>query len=281
MLMATNMYLSRAMREALRLGCCILLVCGVDGQKATPPPGKVINQADQGAVAGAIEKVKSGNFVGADVDMIRRGGAVEAIPVLEQQFKRVQHVLKKVTIARVLVRLGDKDETYWNFLVKQATPALTSDAPDFVSYDVEGKSTSGPSPAFIAWTKTHNIAPNGPDSSAAEDSVYVSPAKVLALGLTGDPRAIPLLRLALSSPNHMIEIAAAKGLAELQDKESIPSIIDACRRSPAEPASLIAQSLVYFDDPDAQNTVDKYVSKDTAKLLREAKIRGQRTPFTF
>jgi len=110
--------------------------------------------------------------------------------------------------------------------------------------------------------------------------MYMFPAWVLALGLTGDSRAIPLLQQALSSPNHMIQIAGAKGLAELQDN-SIPLIIDACRRSPAEAASLIAQSLVYFDGADAQNAVDKYVSKGTAKVLREAKARGQRTPFTY
>jgi hypothetical protein len=62
--------------------------------------------------------VKSGNFVGADVDTIGRGGAVEAVPILKEQFMRSQDPLVKATIARVLVKLGDKDDTYWNFLVK-------------------------------------------------------------------------------------------------------------------------------------------------------------------
>jgi hypothetical protein len=79
----------------------------------------------------------------------------------------------------------------------------------------------------------------------------------------------------------MIENAAAQGLAELQDKDSVPLIIEACKRAPAEAASVIAGSLVYFDDPDAQSAVDAYVSKDLAKLLREAKAQGKKTPSSY
>jgi hypothetical protein len=36
----------------------------------------------------------------------------------------------------------------------------------------------------------------------------------------------------------------------------------------------MAESLVYFDDPDAQNAVDFYLSKEVAKELRETRAKG-------
>jgi len=266
----------------LQVVCIVLTGTGFGQTAQTQPKAPTrLFEADKAHVDAAIAKVKSGNFVGTDVEMIGRGGAVEAIPLLKKQFVQVQDPLDKAKIAQVLVKLGDKDDTYWDLLVKLATPALESDAPDFMDYDAQGKSAPGPSPAFIAWAKAHNVPPNGPDGNAAENSVYIFPGEVGLLGLTGDPRAIPLLRQGLKSSNHMIEISGAEGLAELQDTESIPLIIEACKRAPAEPAGVIAESLVYFDDPDAQNAVDKYVPKDRAKMLREAKAQGKKTPFTY
>jgi hypothetical protein len=52
--------------------------------------------------------------------------------------------LLKAMIAAAIVRLGDKDDTYWDFLVKLAAPALESDAPEFMSYDSQGKAVSAP-----------------------------------------------------------------------------------------------------------------------------------------
>jgi hypothetical protein len=67
------------------------------------------------------------------------------------------------------------------------------------------------------------------------------------LALTGDPRAIPVLRRGLLSPNYQIEIIAALGLADFVDKGSIPLIIiEACSKAPAEAAAAIAEALVYF-----------------------------------
>ena len=276
-----KIYSSGAAREILLLVCCALLAGSALGQTVQVQPGKRLYEADEANVADAIAKVKSGDFAGVHVDLIGRAGAVEAIPILKEQFVRVHDPLDKAKIAQVLIKLGDKDDTYWDFLVKLATPALESDAPDFMNFDSQGKSSAGPSPAFIAWAKAHNVPANGPNGNAAEDSVYIFPGKVGLLGLTADPRAIPLLRQALSSPNHMIEIAAASGLAEMQDKDSIPLIIEACKRAPAEAGGVIAESLVYFDDAEAQGAVDTYIPKDTAKIIREARAQGKKTPFSY
>jgi hypothetical protein len=250
---------------------CPLLTCAAYGQAKQSQPEKLAYGADMANVPDAIAKVKSGDFAGINVDLLAKARAVEAIPALEEQFGRVQDPILKAKIAGGLVRLGDKDDTYWDFLVKLVTPAVDSDAPDFMTVDAQGKFSPEPSPQFVAWAKAHNLSPD----SAAADSLYVLPGRVMLLGATGDPRAIPLLRQALSSPNHMIEIAAAKGLAELQDKESIALIIEACKRAPAEAASAMAQSLAYFDNPEAQSVVDHYVPTDVAKALRDARAQGK------
>jgi len=41
---------------------------------------------------------------------------------------------------------------------------------------------------------------------------------------------------------------------------------------------MIATAPVYFDDSDAQNAVDKFVPKETARILREKRAQGK-TPF--
>jgi hypothetical protein len=251
------------------------LLAGVAyGQVQQTQPGKQVYGPDKTRVPEALAKVKSGAFSGVDVDLLARAGAVEAIPDLEKQFLRTQDPLDKAKIAQGLVKLGDKDDTYWNYLVQLATPAVDSDAPDFMGIDAQGKSVPGPSPGFIAWAKSHSLDPN----AAGEDSLYILPGKVGLLGLTGDRRAIPLLRQALLSPNHLIEIAAADGLAEIQDKDSIQLIIAACQTAPAEAATAMARSLVYFDDAEAQSAVDTYLPKDYAKALREARAEGRKTP---
>jgi len=246
---------------------CVLSSCTAYGQTA---------QSQANKIADDIEKVRQGKFALLTVEEIAKAGAVQAIPILEEQFLRSEDITTKAKISSALVRLGDKDETYWNYLVEQATFAVESDAPD-PTYDAQGKDTQGKlSPEIVAWAKAHNVSAD----SAAEDALFVLPGKVLLLGEVGDPRGIPLLQRALQSPNYMIEVAAATGLAQVQDKNSIPLIIEACWRAPADAATAIAGSLVFFDDPQAQSAVDTYMPKEFAKASREARAQGKK-PFGY
>jgi hypothetical protein len=65
------------------------------------------------------------------------------------------------------------------------------------------------------------------------------------------------------------------GIAETQDVISIPTVISRCKDAPAEAAGSIAESLVYFNDPRAQDAVDTFVPKEHAKALREARKMGR------
>jgi hypothetical protein len=233
----------------------------------------VQNQPDR--IAEAISQVKSGTFSGYAVEQIAEAHTVQAIPVLEEQFKVSHDAGSKGKIAAALVRLGDNDETYWNYVLEQATEAVNSDVPLPTTYDSQGKLVRGQMSAeFTAWAKAHNVSPE----SAAQTSLFTLPGKIITLAETGDPRGIPLLRQALKSPNYLIATMAAKGLAMIQDKASIPLIIEACRRARPDEAVAIADSLIYFDDPEAQSAADLYLPKDYAKAMREARANGM-TPF--
>lgn len=160
--------------------------------------------------------------------------------------------------------------------MKFAAPALESEAPDFMNYDSQGKALPGPSPQFVACADAHNL----PHSGLLEESVYMLPERIVYLGCSRDPRAIPLLRRALSSPNHMIQIMAALGLAEIGDPDSIPLMIDACKKAPADAAAVLAQSLVYFNDNSAQSAADQFIPADLARIYRDAKAHGKPKPFS-
>ena len=102
-------------------------------------------------------------------------------------------------------------------------------------------------------------------------------AKCCYWDLTEDPREIPLMRRALQSHNFMIVIMAAKSLAQIQDKDSIPLIIEVCRKEQKGLDAAVAEaSLIFFDDPRAQSAVDTYMSKERAKIWRDARAQGMK-----
>jgi HEAT repeat protein len=256
-------------RKFYLLILCALLSAGVYGQQTQSDANKPEAAPDKAAVSDAIARVKSGDFAPVHVETIAAAGAVEAIPILKEQFARSHDWLIKMKLASALVRLGgDQDDIYWEFLAKQATIAVESDAPDFMNTDPQAKTSAGPSPEFTAWANAHKLDAQ----EAGRNAMY----RIMLLSLTRDRRAIPLLRQGLLSPSHEIEYMAALGLAELQDKDSIPLILQACKIAPEAVAPAIAESLVYFDDPGAQEAVDTYVPKERARILREAKAAGQK-----
>jgi hypothetical protein len=220
----------------------------------------------------AVASFQMGSFDNEDLKTVARAGAAQRVlPALEQQFARATDIARQGIIAKALVRLGDQDNTYWNFLLQQATLAVDSDLPD-PFHDSHGKATGRqPSQEFMTWTQAHHVGL----STAVSSWTYDLPGKVLLLGETGDPRGIPLLQRGLQSHNYQIVAWAAKGLALTQDKQSIPLIIAAIQRAPPEYTSLIAEPLLYFDDTQAQSAFDTYTPKEKAVMARQEKARGR------
>jgi HEAT repeat protein len=250
----------------LRIALCFVLGCPLlprlaHGQATQKTPTELDD---------AIASVKSGNFSPRDVVVIANAGAaVQAVPALEEQFKRATDVDTKVAIASGLVKLKDRDNTYWDFLLGQATLALDSNVPDSNFSASQGKMMD-PAPELQVWADAHNVSVN----TAFQYARYDIPGKVLQLATTGDPRGIPLLRRALQSHNYLVVVWAAKGLAQIQDKQSIPLIIAAAQKAPTGYSYVIAESLLYFDDTQAQSAADQLMPKEKVKMLREARTQG-------
>ena len=199
----------------LRIALCFVLGCPLLPRLAHGQPAQNTPNELDSAIATA--RSKSNVVSGRDVVVIANAGAVQAIPALEEQFKRATDVDTKVSIASGLVKLKDRDDSYWNFLLEQATLAVDSNIPDSVFSESQGKATIL-GPELQAWADAHNVSVN----TAGVHARYDFPSKVLELAATGDPRGIPLLRRALQSRNYLIVTWATKGLAQIQDKESIP-----------------------------------------------------------
>jgi HEAT repeat protein len=201
-----------------------------------------------------MSRLKQGEPFRVDIAQVAQAGVVEAIPYLKKQFSITQDQTTKEAVASALVRLGDGDPTYWDYLVQGATAAIDSDEPFPEGFDAKGKLVPRPSQEFTAWAKAHNLTID----SAVGTAMHDYPLNVMFLGTARDPRAIPLLRQALASPNYVIQEMGAEALADMQDKASIPFIIAACRNAPAELASALAKFLMEFDDPQAQSAVKEF-----------------------
>jgi hypothetical protein len=207
-------------RSAARLLTASLLFSAV----AFGQPGQNAAEKSSGAskndkIAHAIVMAERKNSASLHfVEQLAQAGAVQAIPMLEEKFAGMQgspnkspswDAVDKAHLASALVWLGDKKEIYWDYLVKQATLAVENDAPNPTIFDSRGKAEM--SPEFIAWVKAHNLGHPG----VWDQYGYALAGPVLWLGATGDPRAVPVLRRGLLSPNYMVEYASAQGLAHL------------------------------------------------------------------
>jgi hypothetical protein len=194
---------------------------------------------------------------------------LQAIPALQEAFnKDTTDAPIKASIASVLVMLGQKDDAYWSFLWKRAQEAVDSKAPYPLIYDASGKALRGQtSPEFLQCVKANNLSLN----DALNEELAIFPNELELMGTIGDRRGLPLLRKGLSSPNYETRAAAAHGLAVLQDKDSIPLIIEAARNSPSETQWFIAQALVAFDDPEARAAAEELISDK--ELLADIKQR--------
>ena len=190
-------------------------------------------------------RLNPGDLALVDVQRLAQAGETRAIAALKEEFPVTKDAQLKLAIASALVRLGEKDQMYWDLLADGARKAVECDAPSIFMLDSEGKVDRNQRelpPEFIAWAKAHNLDP----ATAAQQQVYELPGRFLYLAITGDSRGRELLRMGLKSHNTSIRVYAAKGLAKLQDKESIPLIIEVYGMVSRERASMIARAPLFF-----------------------------------
>ncbi|HYX51968.1 MAG TPA: hypothetical protein VE783_00850 [Candidatus Limnocylindrales bacterium] len=232
----------------------------------------------RGSVDEAISEIKSGHVDPVVLQRLARAHAVEAINPLREQFARTQDDLLKDAIASTLVRLGVEDRSYWDYLEQNARKAIESDAPFPSAFDVQGHAIRKQlSPEFLEWAKRNQLDVQ----QAVTIQMQRMPAQVSFLAATRDPRATELLRRAMASRNYLVEAVAARGLASLQDSDSVSLIVTACRRAPSEAAELVARSLVFFQTPQAQSAAESFIQNpETLDQLRKlSKEKGSSVLF--
>jgi hypothetical protein len=198
-----------------------------------------------------------------------------AIPSLERAFTRESHEPAREFLAAALVSLGDPKPEYFEHVARRAAAAAASDLPFAVQLGTRPQSGAGLPPfksAFLSWVRQHG----GGLDSALWQATFDLPAAVEALGEAADPRSRPVFLQGLNSPNILIVFAAALGLARLQDDKAVPAIIAAAEREPPEERSMIAKTLLYFANSDAQHAAERLVN-DPVRFQRwrvEVRKRG-------
>lgn len=244
-------------------------------------------KADAQKVEEALKRVQRWHFNERDLQnqdarLLAHAGATQALPSLKQEFAVTRDAWAKLAIASAIVELGDKDPVYWNLLSDEARAAIENDAPSMFLLDAEGKVDRNQrelAPEFIAWARAHELDP----AAAAQAQILEVPAKFLALAVTGDPRGREVLRIGLKSRNRIIQSYAALGLAKLQDRDSIPMIIEVGRKMPKDGSTIfVASALLFFDDPEAQSAAEMFISDK--KMLQDLRRRirpGVSDPFLF
>jgi hypothetical protein len=222
-------------------------------------------------LAAAIDQARHGDFNEDVAGTIAIFHAVEARPILEEQFPLIKDDLQKALVASALVQLHDPYDTYWNFLAQQAQAALDDDAPFPVDFDAKGMQNQGYSRNFLQWSAVHHVKPYALYLTITQDI----PARFLRLGYGGDIRGVPLLRSALKSRNYSIAVAAARALAMIQDNDSIPLLIDAINHTPHDCSVSIAMVLFQFRDPAAHEAAKPFLPAATYDQLVTLAIREQ------
>jgi hypothetical protein len=170
-------------------------------------------------------------------DVLRSGDRALLSP-LRQAFDETEGKREKQVIAETLIKLGDKDSRYFEYLAGFAKRAVESVAPAVLF--VRGIMN----PEFEPWCRDHGL--NVEQEIVNQLKVY--PEDLMALVSARDARAIDILRQGLASRNPMVWILAVQGLSVLQDRASIREIIATAGRFPASSIGfLLGGALAEYD----------------------------------
>lgn len=207
----------------------------------------------QQQVADALIKVRAlgsenTNALDHYVQVLEDANATEAVPDLEALEPKVTQPDLKLKIDAVLVRMHNSKPQYWQAVLTAATEAAESDMPfpytEFNQLDpyFKGKPWQG---AVM-------------QAQIARAMVFY-PKAVMHLGETADPRGDTVLRLAAKSPNILVVLAAASGLAELKDEAAVPLILKVDSRLSPPMKGALAHALIYFHSAEAESYVEKHL----------------------
>ena len=186
----------------------------------------------------------------------------------------------KLRIASILLSIGIRSRTYFDYLARAAAKALAHDhdMPWPVLYDDHGEPQSL-NPALNDWCAAHGVG----FWDMHDVAVYEISSPWYFLAAAGDPRAYDLLVKGLHSRNLMIVATAAQGLGKLQDPRAVDELIATGRQVPGEARFGAGQALLFFSDPRAQAAAEEFIpNKTTLEHQRQdIKTRGKHALFPW
>jgi HEAT repeat protein len=248
----------------------IVMIVAMFGSSRMQAQSRAVSEV----VAAANANPNDLGVVGQVVAEFNRTADTTLWVAMKELFGKASTRLVRQTLALALLQQGEKDEVYIDDLLKYAREAIDTTAPLPVEYDQQGNALKGHvAPAFERWCKS-----NGFELRECLDRVYAYPLDVLMLARAKDRRAIPLLRQALSVENHATAEMAVRGLAWLNDTDSIPLVAQQLVRFRPKLAQSVAAAVAEFSDPRVGPILDRFVTD--RKLRQEIndtirKPRGQ------
>jgi hypothetical protein len=213
----------------------------------------------------AAPLLKELHRVPLDVSVVSRLEQVHdarVLPALRQAFEEHEVKQARQHIAISLIRLGVRDEEYYQLLAGYARAAVESDAPDVLVHDQNGDAIKGAlSPEFRIWAVRSGL--NVKEATGL--SVYTYPEDVLLLSTAKDPRAADLFKKGLQSRNGGVVAFSAQGLALLNDASAVSLIYQASQANGRVLGRMLISSLAMYTDPVALRLIDQLVLNDEAR----------------
>jgi hypothetical protein len=158
------------------------------------------------------------------------------------------------------------------FLLDSAQVVLELRMPFPFGLDAEGNILTEPdreladvvTEDFLAWASSARMDID----EAVGRALYLQPMALASLGhMNDDPRALAILREALSLDNHVAAGMAALLLAEVDDAEAVAKIIARIRSAPTGIAESFALALAEFSDPEARAVAEEVLGAEAFAAL--------------
>ncbi len=170
----------------------------------------------------------------------------------ERKFDEFEDERVKAVIAKHLVVSGrDPVDKYWNYLYGLAHNVIHTETVQTWKYDERGngKYTND----FLVWCDQNGFEPKTKKTELDKKRQYI-----MLLGSTLDERALELLETGVKSDNPEIVLNSVKALLEFEDIVDVDLIIEAANRQ-TDPtySKMIAENLLYYDDPKALGVAEE------------------------
>jgi len=197
----------------------------------------------------------------------------KTIPALRAAFEKREIKQEKQWIAIALLRLGEKSDTYFDFLAGYVREAVEDRAPLCEKFDQQGHPVRAQfSAEFENWCALNHNDPN--EVAGKQFGTY--PRDILALAEAEDQRASDLFLRGLESPYPGVVAYSIQGLGRLRVLSAIPLISEALNRIPPSERGGVAAQLPWYFGGEAEPLFDRLVPSATLRDNWRSLVQRQR-----